>query len=867
MDSSLLAQIQKGKGLKKAVTVDKSKPVGAGAVLDESGGAPSRGAPAVPRAPPVPGGASAAEDSGAPPQLAGIFAGVGMPTLKKTGAPVASSLGGAPPPPGPPPSAPPRPPVAPPPRPAAAPPSRPPVAPPPPPVGSRPSPPGGGPPPPPPPPPPPAPSSRGPPAAPPPPPPPPMGGPSAPRAPPPPPARASPALPGRPVPAPPPPRAVPAPPARPSPAAPPAPPTPSRPTPAPPTRKAPPAVPESLLSNSSPAAPSAPPPPPPPPAPPAPPAPSRPPVAPPAPPSSAPSRAVPAPPPSRVPPPPRPASPPAAPAPPPPRAPPPPPGPSPAAAATSAPPRAPPPPPGRTSAAAPPPPPPPGRAPPPLVGMGHSRTNSSASASLGQAPAAPAPAPTRAPPAPSMNGGSSLSRIPSPPSVLALPNAPTRTFPPSAQFPAPRPFDAGQVMGRKKLTVLAEPTSSPSLLDLPDELLFLIFEYAHEDEDEYGRRLELIRVNRRIYALARPVALAQVVAPLSGHFAHPDHLVDNFFGLLSRQAPCYGHIKSIYIGWVNAPILLGNLLVACPALESLFVGNELKETDVMPSRVLRILPELKSLFTLSLDGPFSLGDPTFDLRTTTIRRLSITREHKVLLADGKGEHLEQLDLWDPRLEGCTVPWSSLKVLSLHGSATGDGTLEDGASVLPALEEVARSGPVPLKRFELQLDTAQEDNERSRSAYYRFMYAVVRLAKPRSVHLSLYACPPFLAGNESFPSVFNLDLKVGEGFLFSTEFLPVFASFLSHFPSLVALRLQTDYPTSPIARQSFFADCITLSPAAFALRHPPFSALLTFLRTTDVLRFDFCHNNNRRSLRSTRSSRTEAYELEVFRRET
>ncbi|GAA5915505.1 hypothetical protein JCM8208_007467, partial [Rhodotorula glutinis] len=70
------------------------------AVLDESGGPPSRGAPAVPRAPPVPGGggASAAADNDGPPQLAGIFAGVGMPTLKKTGAPVASSLGGVGPP-------------------------------------------------------------------------------------------------------------------------------------------------------------------------------------------------------------------------------------------------------------------------------------------------------------------------------------------------------------------------------------------------------------------------------------------------------------------------------------------------------------------------------------------------------------------------------------------------------------------------------------------------------------------------------------------------------------------------------------------------------------------------------------------------
>ncbi|GEM10073.1 hypothetical protein Rt10032_c10g4090 [Rhodotorula toruloides] len=92
MDGALLQQIQKGKGLRKTQTNDRSAAAGVGRILDES--APKSRAPPVPRASARAGGG---DDDGAqkPPQLAGIFAGVGMPTLRKTGAPVASSLSGS----------------------------------------------------------------------------------------------------------------------------------------------------------------------------------------------------------------------------------------------------------------------------------------------------------------------------------------------------------------------------------------------------------------------------------------------------------------------------------------------------------------------------------------------------------------------------------------------------------------------------------------------------------------------------------------------------------------------------------------------------------------------------------------------------
>ncbi|GAA6038094.1 hypothetical protein JCM8097_007543 [Rhodosporidiobolus ruineniae] len=91
MDSSLLAQIQKGKGLKKTQTNDRSQAQGVGAVLDASGGAPKPRAPAVPK-PAAASGGDEEDTTPRAPQLGGLFAGVGMPTLKKTGAPGASTM-------------------------------------------------------------------------------------------------------------------------------------------------------------------------------------------------------------------------------------------------------------------------------------------------------------------------------------------------------------------------------------------------------------------------------------------------------------------------------------------------------------------------------------------------------------------------------------------------------------------------------------------------------------------------------------------------------------------------------------------------------------------------------------------------------
>ncbi|GAA5889411.1 hypothetical protein JCM8208_007868 [Rhodotorula glutinis] len=371
----------------------------------------------------------------------------------------------------------------------------------------------------------------------------------------------------------------------------------------------------------------------------------------------------------------------------------------------------------------------------------------------------------------------------------------------------------------------------PSLLDLPDELLVSIFERAHNNLHDHERVLGLSKVNRRIYTLARPLALKQINSDALCRYK-PDEiaLVDDFFSAIWRHAPHLGHVKTISIGSVVAPALFRTFLAACPALEVLTLGDGVFSQEVVPDRLLRVLPELRSLQSLTLDGPLDLGDSTLDLRTTTIRRLSIWRDHQALLDDGKGDHLDELEFWDETIGGCVIPWASLKVV--------------------------RAASVPLPEFEL----AMGHEEMLSAQQYTFLYEVVRLAAPTTLKLlDLFDLPVLPVVDQSFPSVKNLSLDVFWP-AFDTESLPVLASFLSLFPSLTTFRfLDTSAEAGSL---SLISDCIALSPAAFGLRHPPFYALVAFLRTTKVVKFKY-QLGDRRSLHCTRASVEGDFEYEAF----
>ncbi|BGP41681.1 hypothetical protein JCM10449v2_005672 [Rhodotorula kratochvilovae] len=330
----------------------------------------------------------------------------------------------------------------------------------------------------------------------------------------------------------------------------------------------------------------------------------------------------------------------------------------------------------------------------------------------------------------------------------------------------------------------AEPSNGPSLLDLPDELVTLIFRVVYlleRDEKRTGTAVSLngIRVNKRIYALA---------------------------------------VKSIHIqSAVPYPNLLASALGSFTTLESLEL-----ETNSMISASITKISKLESLHSLSLTGSTTFEDRSFALSNSSIRQLSGTTSGA----------LQQL------LESGTA--STLEVLELR-------TSDLQAQRMDAAFAAASNNEQPLSC--------------SRFGHFEFIFDFLRRAKPKHIKLSHISEFPFLRTKEVFPFVRYLELQ-GSAQVSPTDNLEALHSLLSRFPSLEHLTLTTLRFNS--TRTSLVSDYTKLSYAAFVMSYPIFTALLTVLRTTTILHFEYEPPTDLLKLRGTRASTDEDLGVEVIR---
>ncbi|BGP49839.1 hypothetical protein JCM10450v2_005744 [Rhodotorula kratochvilovae] len=385
------------------------------------------------------------------------------------------------------------------------------------------------------------------------------------------------------------------------------------------------------------------------------------------------------------------------------------------------------------------------------------------------------------------------------------------------------------------------PPKGPSLLDLPDELVTLIFRFVYVLERDEARTgtaapLKRIRVNKRTFSLAYPVFLEHIGFPLLHALS-----ADVFLGGLLQHSRHMTNVKSVKIHNVNRyQNLIAGVLVSFTTLRSLEFADKL----AIPACVTSAISQLTNLQSLRLTGDSTFEDRRFTLANTTIRQLTGTMSGAVqqLLGIGTSTTLEVLELQTSDIGVLDRFLRSIMPLFVVDSPTHNSK--------------ARS----LRAFELAMDDKQPSMQ-PHADRYKFLFNFLALAEPGIIKLSHISKCPILRANESFPFVRHLVLQ-GYAPLFSSNNLEALYSLLSRFPFLTHLTL-TSFPFHD-TRYTLVSDYVDLPYAAFVMRYPIFAALLAFLRTTTILHFEYEPQTELLKLRGTRASTDEDLGVEVIR---
>ncbi|GAA5898373.1 hypothetical protein JCM6882_000139 [Rhodosporidiobolus microsporus] len=404
--------------------------------------------------------------------------------------------------------------------------------------------------------------------------------------------------------------------------------------------------------------------------------------------------------------------------------------------------------------------------------------------------------------------------------------------PSSHQFESLNQEDKAASTAAEGVEGAGEASPPTSLLDLPDELLTHIYDEVYRSQRPQERRedmvsgilvsLDSVRVNKRIFNLARPVWFQ--------HLGFPRGLkLDNFLAELISHAEVHTIVHCIVTPLpYSFPALHSSVIRSLSNLTSLTLSfprplDGTQSTYTIPislTAAFRALSRLEHLKIVS-QPRLTFEDTSFSLNgdMPTLRRLDI--DNVVSLSDpifDGATLLRSLTLRDKGIAPRSIPWAT--VVSLQILPGASETIEDQST---------------RQQFEALLFVLQESK-------------LERL----DVGCETDIC--WESSDVSLPSVRVLSIE-GYVQLQERNNLPNLWSFLSVFPSLSILHLRSI---------SFSSDCLIvgtlaeLDPVILLLTHPSLAALLAALRTTTVLTLRISDEDDPVDMRWTRCSREEDF---------
>ncbi|GAA6031301.1 hypothetical protein JCM8097_005592 [Rhodosporidiobolus ruineniae] len=396
--------------------------------------------------------------------------------------------------------------------------------------------------------------------------------------------------------------------------------------------------------------------------------------------------------------------------------------------------------------------------------------------------------------------------------------------------------------------------SCPSPFDgLPDEVVSLIFDLLFDRHDPAPPDLTDVLLNKRLYALAKPVYFS---AWVMDHEELPLVFFKDDARCLIRElhyTPSGRGLTSFTFETLS--------LSAFTNLTALHSGGLIRERDVavtLPESFSQALSTFAHLTTLALDfeNPFDFADSEFSIGGSLPRLHDLTageysRATRQLLAE---------------------PTSSLRRLTMDSSRELDArSVYDAVlwSSLTTFSATASKIPVPLPLREFQLlddlflppasDSASDSLRREVEDEVRTLFELLNLTAVEKLSISPGTASSVPSDLSSIASVRKLTLGCDDVILSDSIQLYGLYRLLGSFPSLVELRLEGAEFNSVLQAE----ERIALSPTSpgFLLHHAPLGSLVLALLETPILRLVWFAEPE--TYRWTRSSREENFVAERY----